>query len=92
MPTVLKFNADAIRGRFDGVAAYLGISGGFDGFCEFVDAFNHQLGVPKKLEDLGVKDPDLEMLAEAALRDPSTGGNPVKLTRENVLSLFEAAL
>jgi 4-hydroxybutyrate dehydrogenase len=92
MPAVLKFNADAIRGRFDGVAAYLGISGGFDGFCEFVDAFNHQLGVPKKLEDLGVKDPDLNMLAEAALRDPSTGGNPVKLTRENVLSLFEAAL
>lgn len=92
MPAVLKFNADAIRGRFDGVAAYLGISGGFDGFCEFVDAFNHQLGVPTKLEDLGVKDPDLEMLAEAALRDPSTGGNPVKLTRENVLSLFEAAL
>ena len=76
MPTVLKFNADAIRARFDQVAGYLQIDGGFDGFCAFVDGFNDALGIPKTLTELGVSDPDLGALAEAAVRDPSCGGNP----------------
>ncbi|MFN0265217.1 iron-containing alcohol dehydrogenase [Tepidamorphus sp. 3E244] len=92
MPVVLKFNADAIRDRFDSAAAYLGIAGGFDGFCDFVDQFNDSLGIPRTLTDLGVKDPDLDRLTDAALRDPSTGGNPVEMTAENTRPLFEAVL
>ncbi len=92
MPEVLKFNADAIRDRFDLVAAYLEISGGFDGFCAFVDELNASLAIPPKLSGIGVKDPDIDALTEAALRDPSTGGNPVKMTRANTRALFEAVL
>ncbi|MEL6436044.1 MAG: iron-containing alcohol dehydrogenase [Pseudomonadota bacterium] len=92
MPPVLQFNADAIRGRFGAVAAYLGIEGGFDGFCAFVDAFNDQLGIPKTLAGLGVKNPELDVLTEAALHDPSVGGNPVEMTKENTRALFEAVL
>lgn len=92
MPEVLKLNAPAIRERFDGVAAYLGISGGYEGFCTYVDELNASLGIPKTLTELGVQDPDINALTEAALRDPSCGGNPVELTRENVKALFEALL
>lgn len=92
MPEVLKFNADAIRDRFDSAAAYLGIEGGFDGFCAFVDALNTELGIPKTLTDLGVSDPDLDRLVADALRDPSTGGNPVEMTEANTRALFEALL
>lgn len=92
MPVVLKFNADAIRERFDAAAAYLGIDGGFDGFCAFVDSFNDALGIPRTLTELGVTDPDLDKLTQAALRDPSTGGNPVEMTAENTRALFEAVL
>ena len=42
MPEVLKFNADAIRGRFDSAAAYLGIPGGFDGFRAFCRRIERQ--------------------------------------------------
>ena len=83
MPEVLKFNADAIRDRFDKAASYLGIDGGFDGFCAFVDEFNTSFAIPKTLTELGVTDPDIEALVDAALRDPSTGGNPVEMTAEN---------
>jgi 4-hydroxybutyrate dehydrogenase len=92
MPEVLKFNADAIRDRFDMAAAYLGVQGGFDGFRAFVDDLNDSLGIPKTLTALGVKDPDLDRLVADALRDPSTGGNPVEMPRENTKALFEAIL
>ncbi len=92
MPAVLQLNAPAIRGRFDQAAGYLGIDGGFDGFCAFVDGFNDRLGIPKRLSDLGVIDPDLDRLVADALQDPSCGGNPVTLTEANVRALFEAVL
>ena len=92
MPAVLQFNADAIRDRFDAAAAYLGIDGGFDGFCAYVDDLNASMGIPRTLTELGVTDPDLDSLTDAALRDPSTGGNPVEMTRENTMALFEQCL
>ncbi|QIE43178.1 iron-containing alcohol dehydrogenase (plasmid) [Rhodobacteraceae bacterium SC52] len=92
MPAVLQLNRPAISDRFDMAAAYLGIAGGFDGFCQFVDDFNAQLGIPKTLTELGVKDPDIGALTEAALRDPSVGGNPIEMTKENTAALFEALL
>ena len=92
MPAVLRLNADAIRSRFDAVAGYLGIDGGFDGFCAFVDRFNDSLGIPKRMSDLGVTDPDMDRLVKGALSDPSCGGNPVTLTEANVRALFEEVL
>ncbi|MBO9421101.1 iron-containing alcohol dehydrogenase [Labrenzia sp. R4_2] len=89
MPAVLQFNKSAIAGRFDKAAGYLGISGGFDGFCAFVDEFNASMNIPKTLTELGVKDSNIEELTAAALRDPSTGGNPIEMTAENTRALFE---
>ena len=92
MPAVLQLNAEAIRDRFDMAAAYLGIKGGFDGFCAFVDEFNASFDIPRTLKELGVVDPDIDALTTAALRDPSVGGNPVELTETNVRKLFEMAM
>ena len=92
MPAVLRLNAPKIRDRFDQATGYLKIDGGFDGFCAFVDAFNNQLGVPKKLSDLGVSDPNMDRLVASALADPSCGGNPVELTEINLRALFAEIL
>ncbi|MEE9313680.1 MAG: iron-containing alcohol dehydrogenase [Rhizobiaceae bacterium] len=92
MPPVLQFNRSAITERFDAAAAYLGIAGGFDGFCTYVDELNDSMGIPKTLTELGVKDPDIERLVKGALADPSTGGNPIEMTAENTKKLIEACL
>ncbi|MFC6687389.1 iron-containing alcohol dehydrogenase [Jhaorihella thermophila] len=92
MPAVLQFNRPAIEGVIGQAAAYLGIDGGFDGFCAFVGELNASLGIPKTLRALGVTDPDLEELTRKALADPSVGGNPVEMTPENTRALFEACL
>ena len=92
MPAVLKFNEPAIRDRFDLVAGYLGIDGGFDGFCDFADNFNASFAIPKSLTELGVENPDIDTLVDAALRDPSTGGNPIEMTEANTRALLEVLI
>lgn len=92
MPAVLKLNAPEIHDRFRLAAAYLDISGGFDGFCSFVQDFNDALGIPRKLSDMGVDAARIDDLVAEAVRDPSCGGNPVKLTKSNLRALYEATI
>ncbi len=80
MPPVLRFNRPAIEEKINAAAAYLGIAGGFDGFYDFVLKLRSDLGIPDKLGALGVGTDRIDELAEAAVADPSTGGNPVELT------------
>lgn len=92
MPAVLAFNADAIRDRFDMAAAYLGIEGGFEGFTAFVQSLNDQLGIPRKLSDMGATPERIDELAEMAIQDPSCGGNPVELTVDNLKELYRSCM
>ncbi len=92
MQPVLRFNRAAIEARIEQAAAYLGIAGGFDGFYAFVGKLNAELGIPANLKALGVMNPDLDALTASALQDPSTGGNPVKMTAENTRKLLEECL
>ena len=89
MPAVLELNAAEIADRFDKAAAYLGIDGGFDGFRDFVQRLNDHLNVPRRLSEMGVGRDRIDDLTAMALTDPSCGGNPVTLTRENVRALFD---
>ena len=92
MPAVLKLNAPEIKDRFRSVAAYLDIEGGFDGFCSFVQEFNDALGIPRKLSDMGVEAARIDDLVAEAIKDPSCGGNPVKLTEANLRALYEVSI
>ncbi|MBJ6372350.1 iron-containing alcohol dehydrogenase [Sedimentitalea arenosa] len=92
MRPVLRFNRPAIEDRLNRAADYLGIAGGFDGFYDHVGDLIDQLGIPGRLGDLGVTDPDIDALVASALADPSTGGNPVKMTAENTRALLLACL
>ena len=88
MPAVLQFNKPAIKDTLAEAANYLGISDGFDGFCKFVDELNDSLAIPKSLADLGIENPDIDRIVSGALIDPSTGGNPIKMTEENTRKLI----
>jgi alcohol dehydrogenase class IV len=92
MPAVLALNAPVIRDRFDRAAPYLGIEGGFDGFCRFVQEFNHRFAIPHRLGEMGVTADRMDDLVAMALEDPSCGGNPVPLTVDNLRRLFEACI
>jgi alcohol dehydrogenase len=92
MPAVLRFNRPAVEDRLAAAAAYLGIKGGFEGFAARVDDLNATFGIPKGLGAMGVDAGRLDELTDMALDDPSVGGNPVAMTKENTRELFLAAM
>ncbi|MEO0362236.1 MAG: iron-containing alcohol dehydrogenase, partial [Pseudomonadota bacterium] len=68
----------------------LGVDGGFDGFVGFVKGLRAGLRLPSTLSDFGVPRDRAEEIVEKALVDPSCGGNPVELTKDNVTKLLDA--
>ena len=92
MPAVLQLNRPAIEERFNAVGGYLGIAGGFDGFCNFVDQFNAALAIPKRISELGSFEFDLDQLVAGAVKDPSCSGNPIDLTEQKLRKLFNEVL
>ncbi|MFF0924835.1 iron-containing alcohol dehydrogenase [Rhizobium leguminosarum] len=89
MPAVLRFNRKAIEEKIGRAAAYLGISGGFDGFYDYVLKLRSELGVPETLSAMGIAADRIDELSAMAIEDPSAGGNPVALTLENTKALFK---
>jgi len=92
MPMVLDFNRPLIEDRIRAAARYLDIADGFDGYRAAVMALRTTLGIPENLTALGVDPARLDELTEMALEDPSCGGNPVVMTRENTRALFDACM
>jgi alcohol dehydrogenase len=92
MPPVLRFNRPAIEGKLASAAAYLGISGGFDGFYDLVMRLRDELNIPDKLAALGVTTDRIDEMAVMAVADPSTGGNPVEFNVEAATKLFHECI
>ena len=92
MPPVLRFNRPAIEDRIARAAAYLGISGGFDGFYDYVLKLREELGVPDKLAALGVGTDRIDEMSEMSIVDPTAGGNPVELTLDAAKKLFRECI
>ncbi len=92
MPTVLRFNRTAIEERIVALGGYLGIPGGFDGFHDAVVKLLCELGIPERLDALGVGTDRIEELAAMAVVDPTAGGNPVPLTEETAIALYQEVI
>ena len=89
---VMRWLPSRMWARLARAADYLGIKDGFDGFRARVMDLRAELGIPPNLSAMGVEPARLDELTEMALEDPSCGGNPVEMTRENTRALFQAAM
>jgi alcohol dehydrogenase len=87
MPYVVKANRRKIERDIKRAAAYLGISGGFDGFLRWILALRKEIGIPHTLAELGIDTDRLDEVAAMATRDPSAGGNPIAFTQKQYRSL-----
>ena len=92
MPMVLTFNRAKIADLIARATDYLSIPNGYDGLFDHVMAMRAEFSIPANLSALGVTESRLDELTEMALEDPSCGGNPVEMTRENTRKLLQDCL
>ncbi len=101
LPYVLKWNSKACKNRFRAMAIVFGLDVNNKSDDECVDAvvnavrnLEKKLGVPMHLSEIEgkkIKKEDFDLMAEKALIDPCTGGNPREVTKEDILNLFNEA-
>ena len=97
---VLKFNASATGERYREIARAMGIDN-VDAMSKeeyqqaAIDAVQNladDVKIPRKLSELGVKEKDIDFLAESAMADACTPGNPREVTKEQLVKIYKAIL
>ena len=94
MPYVLTFNKDVIEKKIIKICEYLELKDrSFDGFINWVLDLRKKLDIPHKLSEV-IKEEDfqLDRLSKMALEDPSTGGNPKKLTEADMKIMYQHSI
>ena len=93
MPYVLTFNKKEISEKIISICDYLNLEKKFDSFINWIIELRKDVKIPHKLSDvLEVDKIDLDKLSQMALEDPSTAGNPKKLTKEDMKIMYEHSL
>lgn len=98
LPYVMAYNADATGEKYREIARAMGVSG-VDTMSQeeyrqaAVDAVKQlsaDVGIPKTLREIGVKEEDLPALAESAFADACAPGNPKDASVADILELYKS--
>jgi len=93
MPYVLTFNKREISEKIVSICDYLNLEKKFDSFINWIIELRKDVKIPHKLSDvLEIDKVNLDKLSQMALEDPSTAGNPKKLTKEDMKIMYEHSL
>ncbi len=94
MPYVLTFNKDVIEKKIIKICEYLEFQNKtFDEFLNWILNLRKKLNIPHKLSDvIELEKIDIDRLSKMALDDPSTNGNPKKLSLEDMKVMYEYSI
>ena len=99
LPYVMEYNAEYTGEKFRDIAKAMGVKGTESmsqeeyrkAAVDAVKQLSKDVGIPEKLHEIGVKEEDLQALAESAFADVCTGGNPRPCTVESILEIYKTA-
>ena len=98
LPHVLRFNGKICPELFRNMGRAIGLNmdnlSDEEAVNKVADAVKNlaiRVGIPQTLKEIGIKREDLPKLAHQALNDVCTGGNPRKVTENDLLALYEGA-
>ncbi|WP_338356184.1 lactaldehyde reductase [Enterococcus faecium] len=100
LPTVMKYNKEYTGEKYREIALVLGIKGAAEmsledvreAACGEIDRLRKAVGIPETISELGVKEADIPAIAEDALRDVCTPGNPRETTVEEIIALYQSLM
>jgi alcohol dehydrogenase class IV len=99
LPHVIRFNAEADPAPFATIAACLGVADrrapageAALALADRIQRLGADVGVPRGLADLGVRDEDVPRLASTALHDACMSTNPRPADEAQMQALFRAAM
>lgn len=98
LPTVLEFNALADNGRYEVMYNYISEGvGAADSFrpqmlVEEIIKLNADLGIPKTLSEVGVKEELIPAMAEDAMKSGNILANPRQTNVKDIIELYKKAL
>ena len=95
LPTVMRYNGEVSYERFREVLLELGYDAKnlskeevIDMMVEKINELSKSVGIDMTI----AKEEDLEMLAQKAIVDPCTGGNPRETSVEDIIELYRKAM
>ncbi len=99
LPTVMEFNKPVC------IDKYVEIAKAMDAYkdgmtkaeaaqaaCDAVRALAIEVGIPQHLSEIGIKEEDIDALADQAIADVCTPGNPRLVTRDDIVALYRKVL
>ena len=99
LPTIMRFNMPAAKKKYVDIAKACGVYEigmttlqAAEAACKAIEDLSARVGTNKKLTDLGITEKDIDALADQAIRDVCTPGNPREVTRDDIVSLYKQIL
>lgn len=99
LPTVMRFNAPAALPKYVDIAKAVGVykegmtqEEAADAACTEIENLSKLVGIPAHLSELGITEKDIDALADQAIEDVCTPGNPRSVTREDIVALYKKIL
>ena len=97
---VMKFNAAATGSKYRDIAAALGVKTAAKmsqaayrkAAITAVEKLAKDVGIPAKLKEFGVQAHDIDFLADSALKDACTPGNPQDVTKKKLIDIYKSVL
>lgn len=99
LPTVMEFNMPACLGKYPEIARAMGVDTegmsaqeASQAAVDAVRALSVKVGIPQHLSELGITEKDIPALADQALADVCTPGNPREVTLDDIKVLYTKVL
>ena len=99
LPVVMRFNAPVAKEKYVEIAKACGVyedgmttDEAVEAACRAIEDLSKLVGIPQHLTELGITEENIPALAEQAIADVCTPGNPRDVTIEDIYALYRQIL